>query len=302
MGYVAPVNALDVSNSNTPQAVDPTNPVGEAYYRATAQVDARGNFLFTETNAYSGNNGRNAILNNREGANVVHTAGNAGNGSNPQTAAGVPENDQVPGTPSPVASFSVTQLGAKPDKIGKDDNFRGIAVFGNVLYYSKGSSGNGVNTVYFVDTTGTACPNGVGLPSSAAVLPIAALSYDPTTLQQNGLPSNMCILAGFPATPNSAAKSASVPFGVWFADSTTLYVADEGDGYTGGADLYTHAETQTSAGLQKWIFDADSNTWKLAYVLQGGLRLGKPYSVEGYPSGNNPSTKLPWNPATDGTS
>ncbi len=29
MGYVAPVNALDVSNSNTPDAVDPTNPVGE---------------------------------------------------------------------------------------------------------------------------------------------------------------------------------------------------------------------------------------------------------------------------------
>ena len=28
MGYVAPVNTLDVSNSNTPLAIDPTNPVG----------------------------------------------------------------------------------------------------------------------------------------------------------------------------------------------------------------------------------------------------------------------------------
>ena len=65
MGYVAPIDAIDVSNSNTPGVVDPTNPVGENAYRAVAQVDAKGNFQFTETNAYSGNNGRAAILNNR---------------------------------------------------------------------------------------------------------------------------------------------------------------------------------------------------------------------------------------------
>ncbi len=29
MGYIAPVNAIDISNSNTPGVVDPTNPVGE---------------------------------------------------------------------------------------------------------------------------------------------------------------------------------------------------------------------------------------------------------------------------------
>lgn len=54
-GYVAPVNALDVSNSNTPGAPEPTNPVGESYERAVATVDAHGNFTFTKTNAYSGN-------------------------------------------------------------------------------------------------------------------------------------------------------------------------------------------------------------------------------------------------------
>jgi hypothetical protein len=41
-------------------------------------------FNFTKTNAYSGNNGRAAILNNTNGANVLYTAGNAGNGANPQ--------------------------------------------------------------------------------------------------------------------------------------------------------------------------------------------------------------------------
>ena len=39
MGYVARPDALDVSNSNTPGVVDPTNPVPGAYYRAVAQLD-----------------------------------------------------------------------------------------------------------------------------------------------------------------------------------------------------------------------------------------------------------------------
>ena len=71
MGYVAPIDAIDVSNSNTPAIGDPTNSVGLNFYRAVAQVDQKGQFRFTETNAYSGNNGRAAILSNADGANVV---------------------------------------------------------------------------------------------------------------------------------------------------------------------------------------------------------------------------------------
>ncbi|HEX3436906.1 MAG TPA: hypothetical protein VHT24_09065 [Pseudacidobacterium sp.] len=311
MGYVSPIDAIDVSNSNTPGAVDSTNPAGENTYRAVARLDAFGHFRFTETNAYSGNNGRAAILNNTDGLDIFYTSGNAGNGSNPQPdnivlGAGAqiinpskePEAEQDPGMPTPLASFSVTQLGAKADKIGKDDNFRGLTIFNNVLYYTKGSGSNGVNTVYFVDTTGTACSKGVGLPASNAALPTAPLTYDPSTLQQTGLPSNMCILTGFPSTPNKSATVTAFPFGIWFADANTLYVADEGDGYAGGTDLYTHAAAQTTAGLQKWVFNG--NTWTLAYTLQNGLNLGKPYQIPGYPTGNNPGTNLPWAPTTDG--
>ncbi len=320
MGYVAPVDALDVSNSNTPLAIDPTNPVGNSYYRAVAQVDRNGNFHFTETNAYSGNNGRSAILNNGDGdrdsddASVFYTAGNAGNGSNPQPdgiilGAGTqymdalkePESSQNPGTPTPLASFSVTELGSKADKIGKDNNFRGINIFNNVLYFSKGSGSNGVNTVYFVDTTGTACPKGVGLPAASAQLPTAPLNYDLGNLQTVGLPSNMCILAGFPSIPAKTAATLSYPFGIWFADANTLYVADEGDGYTGGSDLYTHAAAQKTAGLQKWVFNSTTSSWNLAYTLQAGLNLGTSYLVDRrYPTGTNAATGLPWAPATDG--
>jgi hypothetical protein len=313
MGYVAPVNTVDVSNANTPGAVDPTNPVGQSFYRAVATVDRDGRFGFTETNAYSGDNGRAAILNDRDGANYFYTAGNAGNGSNPQpagvvlgagaqfiTPAGMPEALQTPGATTPLASFSVTALGQKADKIGKDDNFRGKTVFNNVVYYTKGSGSNGVNTVYFVDTTGTACPNGVGVPAAGAALPGAPLSYNAATLSTSGLPTNMCILAGFPATPDKTAKTLAYPFALWFADANTLYVADEGDGYTGGTDLYTHAAAQTTAGLQKWVFNATTKSWTLAYTLQTGLGLGQAYTVRDYPTGTNPGTNLPWSPATDG--
>ena len=83
MGYVAPVNSLDVSNANTLLVIDPTNPDGQTpTYRAVARVGRDGAFRFFATNAYSGNNGRAAILNSD--ADVFYTAGNAGNGNTPQ--------------------------------------------------------------------------------------------------------------------------------------------------------------------------------------------------------------------------
>ncbi len=61
MGYLAPIDAIDVSNSNTPGVIDPTNPVISTYYRVVADFNFNGDFFFTATNAYSGNNGRAAI-------------------------------------------------------------------------------------------------------------------------------------------------------------------------------------------------------------------------------------------------
>jgi hypothetical protein len=324
MGYKAPVNTVDASNSNTPLAVDPTNPVGTSFFRVVARLDQFGRFTFSETNAYSGNNGRAAILNNLDGKNLIYAAGNAGNGSNPQPldvdlGAGAqlidlsngPESEQNPPLPSPLGSFSVTQLGDPADKIGKDDNFRGLTVYNNVVYFTKGSGSNGVNTVFFVDTTGVACPKGTGVPSPSAKLPTDPLSFVASTVTADGLPSNMCILSGFPTLSNKAkgANPVNFPFGVWFANPTTLYVADEGDGSTSGVGtaFYTHAAAQTNAGLEKWVLDTNTSTWKMAYVLTNGLELGTPYTVPGYPTGLNAGSAdssnpagLPWSPATDG--
>jgi len=117
---------------------------------------------------------------------------------------------------APVGSFNITQLGDPADKIGKDTNFRGLTVFNNVLYYTKGSGSNGVNTVYFVDPTGTVGTNtnGVGRPPAGAALPTSgrACNPKPTVIQAQGLvPNNMCILNGFPTALKS---KTSFPFGI----------------------------------------------------------------------------------------
>jgi hypothetical protein len=324
MGYLAPVGAIDVSNTNTPFVIDPTDPVPGRSYRVVASVDARGRFHFTKTNAYSGNNGRAVIMHTHNGASFAYLSGNAGNGADPQpngiivgagaqilTPQDKPLSQQAdPGLPTPLGSFSITQLPAnkKPDKVGKDTNFRGLTIFDNVVYYTKGSGGNGINTVYFVDTSGfdaqqraLACPSGTGLPSPLATLPTAPISYNAADLPTRGVfPYNMCILNGFPTATKS---KTAFPFGLWFANATTVYVADEGNGtntFDAGAGRYTAAAAQATAGLQKWVFDPAAGAWTLAYVLSAGLDLGVPYPVHDYPTGNNPATGLPWSPATDG--
>ncbi len=328
MGYAAPSAAIDASASNAPGEVDPTNPVTGAYYRTVATLNSRGQFNFTETNAYTGDNGRAAIVADSKGSSpTIFTAGNAGNGNAsfppPSGTTQFPgvvlgagaqsvapsigsEAFQNPGSPTPVGSFDVTQLGDKQDKIGKDDNFRGLTIYNNVLYYMKGSGSNGVNTVYFVDTTGSACPNGVGVPAPGAPLPSAPLDYNLPAIQAGGpLPSNMCILKGFPTLIAKSKTGVSYPFGIWFANADTIYLADEGSGdntYSTTTGTYTNAlpANNPTAGLQKWVYDATTGQWNLAYTLTNGLNLGQPYTVPGYPTGDNAATGLPWAPATDG--
>ena len=316
VGYDAAPATIDVSNANTPGVIDPGNPVTGVYYRVIAQLDGDGNFTFTRTNAFSGDNGRAAITNDENGADLIYAAGNAGQSKVPPagvilgtgaqfiTPSSLPEADQLPGLPTPLGSFNITQLGLPHDKFSKDTNFRGITISNNVVYYTKGSGGNGINTVYFVDTTGKACPNGVGLPEPGAPLPTAPLSYDPAVLTTQGVkPNNMCILKGFPT--NLATSTTMFPFGMWFANADTLYLADEGSGdntYSSATGQYTNATAaaQPAAGLEKWVFDSSTGQWNLAYTLQNGLNLGQPYTIPGYPTGINAGTGLPWSPATDG--
>jgi hypothetical protein len=128
-------------------------------------------------------------------------------------------------------------------------------------------------------------------------------------------PTNTYILKGFPTglVRNEVNPDGSeYPFGLWFANPTTLYVADEGAGdnaYDASTNTYTAAAASTNAGLQKWSFNSSTGQWQLDYVLQNGLNLGQPYHVakdangDAYPNGLNNTdsgTGLPWAPATGG--
>jgi hypothetical protein len=342
IGYAAPPATVDVSNANTPGEIDPTNTDPGPWYRVVTTLDSDGNFHYTETNAYTGDNGRAAIIADgspsrwdRDGADtssapIAFMAGNAGSGSGKHQFPGViegagaqalspsigPEAFQNPGAPTPVGSFNITQLSnlgsayTAGDKIGKDTNFRGLTIYNNVVYYTKGSGGNGINSVYFIDTTGKACPGtsatpGVGLPQPGAPLPSGPIAYNAASIPTLGVyPYNMCVLAGFPTVLAAATSGVSYPFGIWFANAHTIYLADEGSGdntYDKTTNTYTVAAADTTAGLQKWVFNG--TTWHLAYTLQSGLNLGLPYTVAGYPTGDNTGpygTGLPWAPATDG--
>jgi hypothetical protein len=103
----------------------------------------------------------------------------------------------------------------------------------------------------------------------------------------------MCILKGFPTALKS---KTSFPFGIWFANANTLYVADEGHGettFSTAKNEYTEAAASTTAGLQKWVFNSAAGEWQLKYTLQSGLKLGQPYTIAGYPTGDNAATGLP---------
>ncbi len=266
MGYNAPVNALDVSNSNTPGHPDPTNPVQLTYQRSVATVGANGQVTTQAVNAYSGNNGRNAIT----GSNgVTYLVGNAGNGTSAATAAvladqGANTGVQIvqPGNAntSSAGQYNITQNGYAADKSSKDSNFRGETIFNNTLYMTKGSGGNGINTVYQVGTAGT-LPTG----SSNAVT----------------------ILPGFNTTL-AKTDTTDAPFGLFFANATTLYVSDEGVNTPPTAANPGQPPTVSAhAGIQKWSLVG--GVWQLDYVLQNGLDTGA-YSVTGTDAGGNLET------------
>ena len=289
-GFVTSPNQVDVSNSNTPGVVDPTNPVVSQYFRSVAEVDSRGRIQITDGNAYSGNNGRAAI----KAGGLYFLSGNDNNGglSSAQltttqvglnlinsTGAELLVPGQVPPVPPNIAKigdFEITQVGfTKADKAGKDDNFRGLTVFNNTLFVTKGSGGNGINTVYQVGQTGV-LPSGTA--AQLANVPITILPGFPTSLasgvDQNGNPAPVAF-----------------PFGIWFANASTLYVCDEGDGALVSPPVngnVASAASQATAGVQKWAFS--NGAWHLLYVLQNGLNIGIPYSVANDPAALNPAT------------
>ena len=172
-------------------------------------------------------------------------------------------------TPGYQRGFSVAQTNpltgmpyAAADKTGKDDNFRGLTNYNNAIYVSKGSGSNGLDGVFQVNPTGGAYVP----PGSSAGLP--------TSL--NAGTSSVNLLPGWPATSLGANEGGSGtvyhPFGIWFANDTTLYVGDEGLTGSSGSNA-------APGGLEKWTWNSSTSQWELKYTLVASTIPG--YAVNG---------------------
>ena len=257
-GAMFPQNAvgdLDVSNSDTTAYSDPTNPVTQfyganyAFNRSVVALNADGTYSITQTLAYGGNNGRAGVLAPND---LYYTVGNSNNGTAkpPPTQLTTTTGLEVvtPGSTPNSTMIDPTFQSVPGDKAGKDSNFRGLIYYGGQLYFSKGSGGNGIDTVYTVSNPGGQLP-------TSATASAAKIS----------------ILPGFPTSPAASPGPDYTPFGLFFANPTTLYVADEGSG---------NATDQTEhAGLEKWTLS--NGTWSLDYTLQSGL-IGQIYTPPGW--------------------
>jgi hypothetical protein len=253
MGYDGPDGSEGVSNSETPgaQLVGNTAPT---YNREVALISHKGVVtLQDETNAYSGDNPRAVI--SVDGT-QFYMAGNADSSLNPD---GTGPGTTIGARYGILGSDQSYQLGVyvatdRPDESSKqhrkDNNFRAIGIFNGDLYVAKGSGGNGDDGVFQV---------GTGLPT--------------------GTSNTITELLGAPATdPVTGNASPLTPFGFWFADPSTLYVADEGyANLDGNGNLIP----DPLAGLQKWSLI--NGTWTMDYVIQAGLNLFQPVMIDGYP-------------------
>lgn len=262
MGYAgAGLGRLDVSNSDSPGIPDATNPVTKfygtvtngtvttpyAFARTITTVNANGTVSYTPTQAYSGDNARAVIL----GTNgQYYTVGNSNNGSSKtfntiteatglESFTPINASSATGTTPEAPNQVDPTYISIAGDKPGKDSNFRGITEANGNIYFTKGSGSNGINTVYTV-TNPTQ-------PTSSA--------------------GTISVLPGFPTAPAKAGADFT-PFGLFFANSTTLYVADEGSGDATDAALH--------AGLEKWSLVG--GVWQYDYTLQNGL-IGDMFTV-----------------------
>lgn len=257
IGYNGPDGAEGVSNSYTTEAnlAGNTNP---QYDREVAMVAGDGATIFqNESNAYSGDNPRAVIT---VDGTQFYMAGNsdssiAKDGTGPGTTIGARY-----GTPGSNSSY---QLGVyfasdRPDETAKqhvkDNNFRGIGIFNGNLYVSKGSGGNGDDGIFQVENgTGSGLPTGTG--------------------------NTIVHLLGEPATDPTTGNSApDVPFGFFFANPTTLYIADEG--YP-SLDANGNLLPDPRAGLQKWSLV--NGTWQLDYIITDGLNLLQAVNIPNYP-------------------
>ena len=232
-----PNSLASCSSGGTPCGGSATyDPPYPFYDREVALINAGGLVSLTPIdNTNSGDNPRAAItvdenefyiVGNSDSTTTSPSTGPGNPGLTIGARCGVPENS---------VSYQLGTYTAadRPDeskkKHFKDNNWRGVGIYtdanGNQqLYVSKGSGGNGDDGLFQVSTSLPAC-------SAALIASLGANGNGGATITE--LPG-----LAFPVTDQTTGAATPIlPFGFWFANPTTIYVADEGNpgSYTGGS-------------------------------------------------------------------
>ncbi len=259
MGYASLPGFEGVSNSydqgpNTDLV--PPSTAYPNYNRAVARISYDGTLDVTqEENAYSGDNPRGVL--SIDGSqfymvgNSDSTTYNSGT-TGPGTTIGARYGLVGDIDSTKLATYAATD---RPDESTKqhvkDNNFRGITLLGNTIVVSKGSGGNGDNGVFLLTAAGGVLPT----PSTT---------------------NAFSVLFSTPADTDVT----SFPFGIWFADENTLYVADEGNATALASGALP---VDSMAGLEKWGRNPSTGVWSLLYTIQDGLDLLVNQNLSGFP-------------------
>ena len=225
---------------------------GQAYTavpRVVALIDSNGNVNSTTAlyNVFNGNNPRSVVT--ADGTNLYVS----GQGNSPDHTGGV---------------FYATTGGSSAVAITGDDtsaktltqDTRDVQIINGQLYVSVDSKEGSNSARSFIGTLGSAG----SLPTT-----LANSGNGPTQLTGFGTSATgkYTITAGTTNGINSAGQQINLsPEGYYFANSTTLYVADSGNGKQNSA-----TSNRGAGGLQKWSLV--SGTWVLDYTLSAGLNL-----------------------------
>lgn len=244
----APSDALAQSGSLTGQSYTPVP-------RVLTLIDAYGsvNSSTGVFNVFNTNNPRSAFT--ATGA----TAYISGQGSGSDATGGV---FYTPVGAANSAPTPVTGLDTTSNTLSQDT--RDVQLYSNTLYVSVDSKeGSGAARSY-VGTLGTA-----GTPPTSTVgAPVMLTGYG-----NSGGTGKVTVTTGANSNGNGLNTGLQInlsPVNYFFANPSTLYVTDSGNGKQNSA-----TSSIGDGGLQKWINTAadGSGTWNLAYTLHAGLPL-----------------------------
>ena len=139
----------------------------------------------------------------------------------------------------------------------------------NTLYVSRDYNPSGSGSQNFTNVSSLTGPSG-GLPTSSTGLVTTHIVPPSSPLSLGGNNGSINLTAALANGVNNSRIGSFVylsPEQYFFANSTTLYVADSGQPKNGNADKAALGE----GGLQKWSFNG--TTWVLDYDLFAGLNL-----------------------------